>query len=98
MRVHAAEIGLDLLLVEMHGGSDDVARMLVAQLDDVFAEVGLDRADAVALEEIVEPDLLGDHRLALGHRAGIGRAADVEHDAARLLRRLGPVHLAAGSR
>ena len=36
------------------------------ELDDVFAEVGLDRLDAGRLERIVEGDLLGDHRLALG--------------------------------
>ena len=47
MRVDAAEIGLDLVLVQMHGRRDDVARLLAAQLDDVFAEIGLDRADAV---------------------------------------------------
>ena len=37
--------------VEMHGRRDDVARPLAAQLDDVFAEVGLDRRDAVRLED-----------------------------------------------
>ena len=95
MGVDAAEIGLDLFLVEVHGRRDDMARMLVPELDDVFAEIGLDRPDAMALEEIVERDLLGDHRLALGYRAGVGRPADVEHDGARLLGRLGPVHLAA---
>ena len=54
MGVDAAEIVLHLLLVEMHGGRDDVARMLAAQLDDVFAEIRLDRLDAVGLEEVVE--------------------------------------------
>ena len=51
MRVDAAEILLDLRLVEMHGGRDDVARQLVAELDDVFAEIGLDRRDAVLLRD-----------------------------------------------
>ena len=41
----------DLLLDQMHRRRDDVARRLVAQLDDVFAEIGLDRGDAVRLEE-----------------------------------------------
>src|ERR1043165_9759511 len=40
----AEDLG-DLLLVDMHRRRDDVARHLVAQLDDVFAEVGLDRLD-----------------------------------------------------
>ena len=43
MGVDAAEVRLDLLLGEMHGRRDDVRRHLVAQLDDVFAEIGLDR-------------------------------------------------------
>ena len=70
MGVDAAEIVLDLRLGEVNRGRDDVGRQLVAQLDDVFAEIGLDRRDAVAFEEIVEADLLGDHRLALGHGLG----------------------------
>ena len=74
--VDAAEIGLDLVLGQMHSGRDDVARQLVAELDDVFAEIGLDRRDAVRLEDVVQVDLLGDHRLALGHGLGAGRAAD----------------------
>ena len=94
--MHPAEVVLDLLLGQVHRRRDDVARRLVAKLDDVFAEVGLHRLDAVVLEMLVEGDLLGDHRLALGDRAGAGLAADVEHDVARLGRGLGVVHLAAG--
>ncbi len=94
--VHAAEIGLDLVLGEMDGRRDDVARRLVANLDDVFAEIGLDRLDAVLLEVVVERDLLRDHRLALGDGPGADPLADVEHDVARLRRGLGVVHLAAG--
>ena len=67
MGVGAAELVLDLGLGEVNRGRDDVGRQLAAQLDDVFAEIGLDRRDAVAFEEVVEADLLGDHRLALGH-------------------------------
>ena len=72
MRVDAAEILLHLVLVHMHGGRDDVARHLAAKLDDVFAEIRLHRHDAVRGKMIVQPDLLGDHRLALGHGAGAG--------------------------
>ena len=43
MRMRRAEIGLDLVAGQVHGGGDDVARMFAAQLDDIFAEVGLDR-------------------------------------------------------
>ena len=92
----AAEIRLHLVLVHVHGGRDDVARRLAAKLDDVFAEIGLDRLDAVRLEMLVQADLLGDHRLALGDGARAGAAADVEDDAARILGRLGEMHVAAG--
>ena len=62
----AAEIGLDVVAREMDRGRDDVRGRLVAQLDDVFAEISLDRRDAGRLQRLVEADLLGDHRLALG--------------------------------
>ncbi len=84
----AERIG-DLLLQEMDRRRDDMARRLVAELDDVFAEIGLDRLDLVLLEEIVERDLLGDHRLALGHGLGVDAAADPEDGLARLRRRCG---------
>jgi hypothetical protein len=47
MRVHPAEVTLDLLLVEMHGRRDDVAGMFAAKLDDVFAQIGFHRLDAI---------------------------------------------------
>jgi hypothetical protein len=87
---------LDLRLGEVDGRRDDVARPLVAELDDVLAEVGLDRHDAVLLEMLVEADLLGHHRLALGDGAGARLPADVEDDVAGVLRRLGEVDMAAG--
>ena len=87
----------DLFFDQMDRRRDDVARRLVAQLNDVFAEIGLDRRDAVGFEEIVEADLLGHHRLAFGYRLGADRAADLQHRGAGLLRRCGPMHLAARS-
>ena len=47
VRVDAAKVGLDLVLVDVDRRRDDVRGRLVAELDDVFAEVGLDRNDAV---------------------------------------------------
>ena len=88
----AAEVGLDLILGEVDRRRDDVARRLVAELDDVFAEIGLDRLDAVRLEVLVEADLLGDHRLALGDGLRPDAPADGEDDVARLGRGLGVVH------
>ncbi len=77
-------------------GGDDVAGQLVAKLDDVFAEVGLDRGDAVAFQVIVDAQLLADHRLALGDGARIGGSADRQHRVARFVGGGAPVHLAAG--
>ena len=75
---------------------DNMARRLVAQLDDVFAQVGLDRLNIVRFEIGVEADLLGDHRFALGRRPGVDRTADVEDDAACVFRRGRPMHRAPG--
>src|SRR5690242_12497738 len=65
IRVERAMLGPEclrnLLLNQMDCRRDDMAGRLVPQLDDVFAEIGLDRGDVVRLEEIIEPDLLSDH-------------------------------------
>ena len=46
-------------------------------------------------EEIVDRDLLADHRLALGDELRVRLAADLQHLRARLVRRHGVVHVAA---
>ncbi len=94
--VRLAEAFLPVLLVEVERGRDDVAGQLVTQLDDVFAEIGLDRGDAVAFQVVVDAQLLADHRLALGDGAGIGRTADRQNRVARFVGGGAPVHLAAG--
>ena len=96
MRVVLAEIRLDLILVEMHRRRNDVARRLAPQLNDIFAKIGLHRLDARIAERLVDGDLLGDHRLALGHRFRIVFLADFEDRLAGLLGRLAPVHMATG--
>ena len=96
MRVHAAEVRLDLLLGEMHRRHDDVRGQLVADLHQIFAEVRLDRRDAVRFEEIVDRDLLADHRLALGDELRVRLAADLQHLRARFVGRHGVMHVAAG--
>ena len=53
--------------------------------------------DAVLGQEVVDPAFLGDHRLALVDRLRARLAADVEHDALRVLGGLGPVHHARRS-
>jgi hypothetical protein len=77
MAVDGAEIGLDLVLVEVHRRRDDVARVLAAQLDDVLAEIGLDRRDAGLGHRLVERDLLAHHGLALGDRLGVQPAGRI---------------------
>ena len=83
--VDAAEVGLDVVAGDVDRRRDDVRGRLAAQLDDIFAEVGLDRIYALPLEGRVEADLLGDHRLALGHHLGAARLADAEDDRDRFV-------------
>ena len=71
-------------LVRWTAGRDDVAGRLVAQLDDVLAEIGLDRRDADRFEMLVERDLLGHHRLRLGDGAGVHALAELGDDAPRV--------------
>ena len=61
----------------------------------ILAKVGFDRLQAVLFQVIVKLDLLGDHRLALGHDLRIDRAADFNNGFARFARRAAPVDLAA---
>ena len=96
VRVRPAEIRLDLILGDMDRRRDDMARRLVAKLDDVFAEIGLDRLDGVCREMVVEADLLGDHRLALGDGLRPDAPADGEDRVARFRRGLGVVDHPAG--
>jgi hypothetical protein len=96
MGVNAPEILLHLGGVEVDGGRDDVARQLVAELDDVLAEIRLDGPDAVRFQVMVDPDLLRDHGLALRDRLGIGLAADGQDDVAGFLRIAGEMDVPAG--
>ena len=51
----------------VNGRRDDVDRPLPGQLDDVFAQVGLDGPDAGRLQHLVQLHFLADHRLRLDH-------------------------------
>ena len=94
--MHAAELGLHVLLVQMHGGRDDMRGRLAAKLNDVFAKVSLNRFDPGPLQRSVKSDLFGHHRFALGDTAGAARFGQINDDAARLLRCARPMHMAAG--
>jgi hypothetical protein len=96
MAMDSPEIGLDLVLVEVHRRRDDVARVLAPQLDDVLAEIGFDRRDAGLGHRLVERHLLAHHGLALGDRLGVQPAKDLQHEGPGLGRGRGIMHLAAG--
>ena len=85
----------DLRAVAVDRGHQDVARLVVAQLHDQLGEVGLDRRDALALEVLVEADLLGGHGLDLDDLVGPGGADQVGDDAVGLVGVARPVHDAA---
>ena len=67
----------------------------MAQLNDVLAEVGFDRLDPRRLQRVIEADLLGDHRLALGDALRPHRLAEVDDDLARFVGVLRVVDFAA---
>ncbi len=55
----------DLIPVAVDGGNEDVAGFVLAELNDELGQIRLERIDAFGLEVLVEPDLLGGHRLDL---------------------------------
>ena len=94
LELAAEQLGhLPLRLVDRR--RDDVGGTLVGELDDVFAQVRLDRRDPLALERLVEVDLLGRHRFRFHGHARAGPPRDVDHDPARLFRAGGVVDVAA---
>src|SRR5713226_4543102 len=68
----------------MDSGRDDVRGTFAAQLDDIFAEVGLDDVEAGLLEGRVEREFFSGHRLALDHAFGAAFAGDFQNIVARL--------------
>ena len=88
----------DLLLVLVDRRRDDVRRRLLRQLDDVLAQVGLDRRDAGSLERLVQPRLLRHHRFRLDRFLQPVAGADLEHMAADFGLVLRPQHGGAVAR
>ena len=73
------EIG-DLVLRLVQRGTDDVRRRLVVvDLQDVFAEVGLDDGEPGRLDRVIERRLLADHRFRLDDLAHVVACGDLEH-------------------
>ena len=63
---------------------DDVHGVLAGELEDVLAEIGLDRSDAHGRERLVQADLLGRHRLRLRGQLRARVAAHARDVLARL--------------
>ena len=85
------EEGADLAAGEVHGREDNVVGSLVAELDDVLAEVALDHAVAGLFQRFIQMDFLGGHGLGFDDRAGAFFPQDPEDDLARLFSGAGPV-------
>ena len=85
-----------LLTGLVHGGGDDVAGRLLRQLDDVFAQVGLQDLKTRRFQGGVQRRFLADHGFALGDVGAARLPAKLHDDLFGLLGRLGPMHLTAG--
>ena len=79
----------------MDDGGDDMAGRFVGELDDVFAEVGFDYAQAGVFEGVVEVNLLGCHGLGLDDQVGAVLEGDILDDGLCVLDTRGPVDGAA---
>ena len=75
---------------------DDMSRTVARQLQQVLAEVGLHDLAPGRLEDLVQFNLLGGHRLTLDDGAIVAAARQVGDHAAGLRAVSDPVHLPAG--
>ena len=94
----AAEEIADLRAVLVDRGDDDVRGSVPGELHDQLGEIGLERLHACATERLVEPDLVGRHRLDLDDLLDALREHEPGHDLGRLRRVARPVHDTAGAR
>ena len=74
-------------------GADDVAGWLAEELDDVFAEVGLEHFHTTGFQERVEPDLFTEHALGLHRFLNAMFAHDALEDPVNVRSCLGPVDM-----
>ena len=72
-----------------------MAGRFVGELDDVFAEVGLDDAQSGLFKSVVEVDLLGCHGLGFDDEVGAVLEGDIFDDGLRVCGAPGPVDGAA---
>ena len=81
-----------LFSLQVYGRHYDVARLLMEQLQDAFAKIGLHDIDAVILKERVHGTLLGKHRLAFHHLLYAMTLQYVEHDVVKVVGIFSPMH------
>ena len=91
----ALEALRDIASVFVDDRLDDVAGVVAIDLNDVFAEVGLDGLNAHGAEVVVQMNLLGDHTLRLHDLFGAGFLKNIRHRAAGVLRSDGVVNMGA---
>jgi len=82
LTAHGREQLGDLLAREVNGGCDQVGGVVVRQLDDPLAQVGLYHLDAQPLQIAVELDFLGSHGLGFDGQLHPTLPGDVADDAA----------------
>ena len=81
----------------VNGRSDDVRRRLAGKLDDVLAEISLERFNAFGLERGVQMNLFRRHALALDDESRTALARQSLDDVVRFGRVTGPMNLSTGS-
>ena len=84
-----------VIVTQVDGWHDDVARCLPLQLDNPFAEVGLHHFDTTFLKIRIHTTLFCEHRLRLHHLLHVMVLQDVIDNLVELLCILCPMHLHA---
>src|SRR5665213_681345 len=69
----------------MKGGSDDVIRTLVRELQDVFAEIGFDGFQLMRFQALIEMDLLAGHRFRFHQHMDAALLCEIENEIGGLL-------------
>ena len=82
-------------LAQVNRRRHQVRRSLASDLNNVFAEIGLDRLDTGGLESRIEVDLFGSHRLAFHDALCAAVAQDADDDLAGVDAVGGEMNLAA---
>ena len=70
-------------------------RWILIQLQDVFPEIGFDHLDSRILQDMVDADLLGHHRLGLHHLLRVFASRDLQNVGGGLFFGFGEIDVAA---